>query len=177
MSGSLRDYPGEIVRLSCEKCGRSGQYRKQTLIERHDADMRLPDLREENVSGSIWARLSGIYVSSSGATPGGRATWIANFRPKLGNAGRNAMALDVLATSTSRRPLYRFRSGTRLQPVKFFQSPRQRHPPRYRTTMNFRRRKCTGIYLHVFEPKTPPSNFLGVPHDKTPQTATKSRET
>jgi hypothetical protein len=49
MTGSLqlRDYPSEIVRLSCEKCGRRGQYRKQTLIERYGADMRLPDLREE----------------------------------------------------------------------------------------------------------------------------------
>jgi hypothetical protein len=48
-SGSLalRDYPAEMVRLACAKCGRSGQYRKQTLIERYGADIRLPDLREE----------------------------------------------------------------------------------------------------------------------------------
>ena len=49
MVGSLqlRDYPGEIVRLSCPKCGHSGQYRKQHLIGRYRADIRLPDLREE----------------------------------------------------------------------------------------------------------------------------------
>jgi hypothetical protein len=49
MTGSLRlrDYPSEMVRLSCAKCGRSGQYRKQTLIDRYGADIRLPDLREE----------------------------------------------------------------------------------------------------------------------------------
>ena len=49
MTGSLTlsEYPGDMVRLSCEKCGRSGQYRKQTLIERYGADIRLPDLREE----------------------------------------------------------------------------------------------------------------------------------
>jgi hypothetical protein len=41
------DYPAELVRLSCTKCGRSGQYRKQTLIEHYGADIRLPDLREE----------------------------------------------------------------------------------------------------------------------------------
>ena len=46
-SFQLRDYPTELVRLSCEKCGRSGQYRKQKLIERYGADIRLPDLREE----------------------------------------------------------------------------------------------------------------------------------
>jgi len=49
LNGSLQlhEYPGEIVRLSCEKCGRSGQYRKQNLIERYGADKRLPDLRQE----------------------------------------------------------------------------------------------------------------------------------
>jgi hypothetical protein len=49
MNGSLQlsEYPGDIVRLSCEKCGRSGQYRKRKLIERYGADMRLLDLREE----------------------------------------------------------------------------------------------------------------------------------
>jgi hypothetical protein len=49
MTGSLQllDYPGDMVRLSCEKCGRSGQYRKQKLIERYSANIRLPDLREE----------------------------------------------------------------------------------------------------------------------------------
>ena len=33
MNGSLQlfEYPQDIVRLSCEKCGRSGQYRKQNL--------------------------------------------------------------------------------------------------------------------------------------------------
>ena len=49
MNGSLQlsEYPGDMVRLSCEKCGRSGQYRKQKLIERYGANIRLPDLREE----------------------------------------------------------------------------------------------------------------------------------
>ena len=43
----LREYPAPIVRLSCEKCGRAGQYRKQNLIERFGADIRFPDLRWE----------------------------------------------------------------------------------------------------------------------------------
>jgi hypothetical protein len=49
MTGSLRlrEYPTDTVRLSCPKCGRAGQYRKQNLIERFGADMRLPELREE----------------------------------------------------------------------------------------------------------------------------------
>jgi len=49
MTGSLqlREYPANIVRLSCAKYGRSGQYRKQNLVERYGADIRLPDLREE----------------------------------------------------------------------------------------------------------------------------------
>ena len=41
MNGSIQlgDYPGEVVRLSCEKWGRSGHYRKQKLIERYGADI------------------------------------------------------------------------------------------------------------------------------------------
>ena len=31
----------------CAKCGRAGQYRKQNLVERYGAEIRLPDLREE----------------------------------------------------------------------------------------------------------------------------------
>jgi hypothetical protein len=44
---TLSEYPGDVVRLTCEKCGRSGQYRKQSLIERYGADIGLPDLREQ----------------------------------------------------------------------------------------------------------------------------------
>ena len=49
MTGSLKlsEYPAPIVWLLCEKCGRSGQFRKQNLIERYGADIRLPDLRWE----------------------------------------------------------------------------------------------------------------------------------
>jgi hypothetical protein len=44
----LHEYPAPIVRLSCEKCGRAGQYPKRNLIARYGADIRLPDLREES---------------------------------------------------------------------------------------------------------------------------------
>ena len=44
---SLRDYPTKTVRLSCRKCGRSSQNRKQKLMELYGADIRLPDLREQ----------------------------------------------------------------------------------------------------------------------------------
>jgi hypothetical protein len=42
----LHEYPTDLVRLSCEKCGRAGQYRKSNLIAHYGADIRLPDLRE-----------------------------------------------------------------------------------------------------------------------------------
>ena len=50
MTGShtLRGYPAETVRLSCEKCQRAERYKKQNLIARYGADIRLPDLREES---------------------------------------------------------------------------------------------------------------------------------
>jgi len=41
---SLAEYPAAMVRLKCAKCGRSGQYRKATLIEEYGRDIPLPDL-------------------------------------------------------------------------------------------------------------------------------------
>ncbi len=41
---SLAEYPAAMVRLRCAKCGRSGQYRKATLIARYGRAARLPDL-------------------------------------------------------------------------------------------------------------------------------------
>jgi hypothetical protein len=40
----LRDYPGDVVRFSCGKCGRQGQYRRGKLMAIHGADIPLPDL-------------------------------------------------------------------------------------------------------------------------------------
>ena len=39
-----------------EKCGRAGQYRKQNLIARYGADIRLPDLREKIPSARVTVR-------------------------------------------------------------------------------------------------------------------------
>ena len=49
MTGSikLRNHPGDLVRLSCERCGRTGQYRKENLIAQFGPDISLPDLRHE----------------------------------------------------------------------------------------------------------------------------------
>jgi hypothetical protein len=41
---SLAEYPAAMVRLTCSKCGRSGQYRKATLIENYGREIPLPDL-------------------------------------------------------------------------------------------------------------------------------------
>ena len=41
---SLAQYPATMVRLDCSKCGRSGQYRKATLIGKYGADIPLPEL-------------------------------------------------------------------------------------------------------------------------------------
>lgn len=39
------DYPLDIVRLKCEKCGRYGQYSKARFIELVGADTSLPEAR------------------------------------------------------------------------------------------------------------------------------------
>ncbi len=41
---SLAEYPAAIVRLTCSKSDRSGQYRKAALIEKYGADVSLPGL-------------------------------------------------------------------------------------------------------------------------------------
>ena len=43
----LTDYPFPIVNVSCQKCQRRGQYRKQTLIDQYGGDIAGPDLRWE----------------------------------------------------------------------------------------------------------------------------------
>jgi hypothetical protein len=42
---TLGEWPLPLVRVSCAKCGRSGQYHTAKLIERHGADMVMPELR------------------------------------------------------------------------------------------------------------------------------------
>ena len=42
---SLAEYPAAMVRLKCAKCGRSGQYRKATLIGKYGREIALPDLQ------------------------------------------------------------------------------------------------------------------------------------
>ena len=44
---TLRDYPGDVVRFACEKCGRAGRYRKEKLVALYGGDIALPDLRHE----------------------------------------------------------------------------------------------------------------------------------
>jgi hypothetical protein len=41
----LSDYdPNRMVRVACEKCGRAGQFRASTLMDRYGRDAVLPDV-------------------------------------------------------------------------------------------------------------------------------------
>ena len=42
---ALKDFPHDLVRVACDKCGRRGQIRKDKLIEEHGRDIVMPDLR------------------------------------------------------------------------------------------------------------------------------------
>ena len=56
MSGGslqLHEYPTDVIRLSSEKCGRAGRYKKPGLIARYGADIRLPDLRQEIAEAGV----------------------------------------------------------------------------------------------------------------------------
>jgi hypothetical protein len=42
---SLREWPLPLVRVTCAKCGRAGQYHTAKLIKQHGPDMVMPELR------------------------------------------------------------------------------------------------------------------------------------
>jgi hypothetical protein len=44
-SPALKHFPDDMVRFACGVCGRRGQYRRQSLINRFGGDVVLPDLR------------------------------------------------------------------------------------------------------------------------------------
>jgi hypothetical protein len=44
---TLRTCPLNLIRIVCHKCGRSGQYRRATLIDRFGPEMALPELRHQ----------------------------------------------------------------------------------------------------------------------------------
>ena len=41
---TIAEHPGDPIEIDCQKCGRSGRYRKATLIEKYGSDTVLPDL-------------------------------------------------------------------------------------------------------------------------------------
>jgi hypothetical protein len=43
-SPPISAFPYDPVRLTCETCGRRGQYRKQTLVDRYGPDIVGPEL-------------------------------------------------------------------------------------------------------------------------------------
>ena len=44
---TIGTYPLDLVRISCSKCGRRGQYRRATLLDRYGPDMTMPELLGE----------------------------------------------------------------------------------------------------------------------------------
>ena len=43
-SHSLGEFPLNVVRIECERCGRAGRYRRDGLLARFGPDIALPDL-------------------------------------------------------------------------------------------------------------------------------------
>jgi hypothetical protein len=40
----LGEFPSNVVRIDCERCGRAGSYRRDGLVARFGADAALPDV-------------------------------------------------------------------------------------------------------------------------------------
>jgi len=68
---ALADYPGDVVYITCERCG-SGRYRLDGLVERFGADAALPDVllelaaceRRADFSRPCGARFTDLVASS-----------------------------------------------------------------------------------------------------------------
>ncbi len=43
-SRSLGEFPVDVVRIECERCGRAGSYRRDGLMARFGPNIALPDL-------------------------------------------------------------------------------------------------------------------------------------
>ena len=44
-ASTIGEFPFEMIRISCVKCERAGQYRRTTLLKHYGANMVLPELR------------------------------------------------------------------------------------------------------------------------------------
>jgi hypothetical protein len=93
LSGSLqlRDYPADVVRLSCAKCGRKDQPSTKNLIERYRADIHL--LSEEIAplhSALAWSRR--VRNVSRSATRSSFC-WISFSRVELLGSRRESCAI------------------------------------------------------------------------------------
>jgi hypothetical protein len=80
-SHSLREFPLDVVRINCERCGRAGSYRRDGLMVRFGADIALPDLLV------VMRAPEGLLKTMRRAVHGlGRVRWLVN----LGGACRVA---------------------------------------------------------------------------------------
>ena len=70
-SFTFADYPGDLVRLVCDRCGRRGQYRKATLLESYPADTTLPGLLHLIAKCERWNTLTGDCGVRYDFGPGG----------------------------------------------------------------------------------------------------------
>jgi len=128
-----------MVCLSCAKCGASGQYRKQKLIERYGAGIRLPDLREElsqckrrghmhdacklGLEGIISKKLDAPYRS------GPSKVWI-KVKKSEGARSDTGHRWNILTSLAAAFPFRERCWRNHLPLLAFFESEIRRRPPR-----------------------------------------------
>lgn len=96
MTGSLqlREYPADMVRLECAKCGRAGRYRKEKLIEQYGADIRLPEAVTRSRKPVL--RLSALFPAIAFTE---RIGLIVFDRPNVAGSGGNCDSCSIVAQS------------------------------------------------------------------------------
>jgi hypothetical protein len=68
---TLSDIETPTITIVCEPCGRRGRYGVARLIERHGADIKMPDLLEtlancpKTRSASIYDRCKAVYEKAA----------------------------------------------------------------------------------------------------------------
>ena len=111
MTGSikLRDYKTEMVRLSCDRCGRIGQYRKENLVAEFGPDIALADLRHEiarcerhqKTGDACAVRYIGLRRSTQ-AAPHHHTATTAVQRREFGGANLKCFLIGLIPSSAAR---------------------------------------------------------------------------
>jgi hypothetical protein len=102
---TLGEFPLPVVRLSCAKCDRRGQYRTVKLLEQYSADMSMPELRH--------------VLNKPGTSGGSRKSLRSNTNPSLSGCAKFLLKSYLLGLSLEYQVLCSFHMLHRSPPGRW----------------------------------------------------------